>query len=217
MPRAALALLLALLACTKDSPAETPSPPVRKDAPLEAASPPPAPPPAPQPPVDAPITERAAEHSPPGSGDAGSEEAAWTAGLTERKQPAGEVRTLTSVRAGGHEAYDRVVFEFKEALPGYAVEYVDAPIHHCGSGEPMALEGEGVLEVRFVPAQAHDEAGNVTVGKLRQQPGLPVVKELVSSCDFEAHVTWGLGVSAPNRYRVMELSSPPRLVVDVRR
>jgi hypothetical protein len=40
--------------------------------------------------------------------------------------------------------------------------------------------------------------------------------ELELTCDFEAVVTWVLGLESPNRYQVRELSNPPRLVVDVR-
>ncbi|MBA4159064.1 MAG: hypothetical protein H0X65_16535, partial [Gemmatimonadetes bacterium] len=44
----------------------------------------------------------------------------------------------------------------------------------------------------------------------------PVLKQLTLICDFEAQVEWVLGVSSPNRFRVIELHEPARLVVDVR-
>jgi len=42
------------------------------------------------------------------------------------------------------------------------------------------------------------------------------VKELISTCDFEAEVEWVAGVASPNRYRVLELRNPTRLVVDIK-
>ena len=46
---------------------------------------------------------------------------------------------------------------------------------------------------------------------------LAEVLEVELTCDFEVVVTWVLGTKSPNRYRVLELSAPPRLAVDVRR
>jgi hypothetical protein len=54
------------------------------------------------------------------------------------------------------------------------------------------------------------------VSKVEQRPELPVLLQLEPTCDFEGEVSWVLGVKAPNRYRVLELKDPPRLVVDVR-
>ena len=44
----------------------------------------------------------------------------------------------------------------------------------------------------------------------------PIIREIESTCDFEGEVTWVIGVASPNRYQVLELASPARLVVDVR-
>ena len=58
--------------------------------------------------------------------------------------------------------------------------------------------------------------GEATVNERERRLSLPILKELESTCDFEAHVTWVLGMASPNRYRVQELSNPARLIVDVR-
>jgi hypothetical protein len=78
------------------------------------------------------------------------------------------------------------------------------------------VAGDSWLEVRLVPADAHDEAGRALIADRERQMSLGVLRELEQTCDFEAHVTWVLGLASPNRYRVLELQSPPRLVVDVR-
>ena len=140
-----------------------------------------------------------------------------TAGIVEKQRPDAPVAVLREVRSASQEGFDRVVFEFEgSALPGYHVEYVDRPVLQCGSGEPVQVAGEGWLEVRLTPAQAHTEEGEATVKERERRLSLPVLKELESTCDFEAHVTWVLGVASPNRYRVLELSNPARLIVDVR-
>lgn len=155
----------------------------------------------------------------PPDGAGGAEDATggtWTAGIVEdvRSQPA---VTLRAVRSARHADFDRVVFEFEGGrLPGYHIAYIDAPVRACGSGHTVSMAGDGWLEVRLTPARAHTEAGAPTITERTRAPGLPVVRELAMTCDFEAIVTWVLGAAAPNRYRVTELADPARLVVDVR-
>lgn len=140
----------------------------------------------------------------------------WTAGIVDQRRPDLRPVVLRNVRAGRNEGFDRVVFEFEGTLvPGYHVEYIDSPVRHCGSGEVTQVAGQGWLLVRLQPAQAHTEEGRPTMAAREQHPKLPVVLELEQLCDFEGQVEWVLGNRRPERFRVMELSSPPRLVVDV--
>lgn len=140
----------------------------------------------------------------------------WTAGIIDRPQPDAPAATLVAVRTGTHDGFDRVVFEFDGRVPGYHTEYIDRPVRKCGSGHVTQMAGDGWLEVRMSPANAHTEEGRPTVAERERMPNLPVLSELELTCDFEAVVTWVFGVESPNRYQVRELSSPPRLVVDVR-
>ena len=141
----------------------------------------------------------------------------WTAGTVARPAPGTGASTLTEVRAGLHHEYDRVVFEFgRDSLPGYHVEYVDEPIRKCGSGNVVEMAGDGWLEVRMTPARAHTEAGEATITERSRLFDMPVLKQLELTCDFEANVTWVLGLASPNRYRVKEVPDPARLVIDVK-
>lgn len=140
-----------------------------------------------------------------------------TAGIISKRYEVREAALLVDVRTGRHDGFDRIVFEFKGTeLPGYYIEYIDKPVRSCGSGEVVPLAGNGWLQIRFEPANAHTEEGKPTLNFRELVPKLPVVLELRSTCDFEAHVEWVAGVTSPNRYRVLELSSPTRLVVDVK-
>ena len=140
----------------------------------------------------------------------------WTAGIIDRPRSDAPAATLVAVRTGAHDGFDRVVFEFEERVPGYHTEYIDQPVRKCGSGKVTQVAGDGWLEVRMYPANAHTEKGRPTVAERERRPTLPVLAELELTCDFEAVVTWVFGVESPNRYQVRELASPPRLVVDVR-
>lgn len=140
-----------------------------------------------------------------------------TAGIVDVQRPAARVAVLREVRVAEHAGFDRVVFEFSGPdAPGHHVEYIDRPVRRCGSGQVAPLAGDGWLEVRMSPVRAHTEEGRPTVEERERRPGLPVLLELELTCDFEAVVTWVLGVASPNRYRAVELADPPRLVIDVR-
>jgi hypothetical protein len=139
----------------------------------------------------------------------------WTAGAVKLQRQGLAPVTLRSVRAARNEGFDRVVFEFDGAqVPGYQLEYVDKPVIKCGSGDPTEVSGQAWLQVRLTPAQAH-EGAQPTITERERKAGLPVIQELELTCDFEGEVTWVLGSAHPNKYRVMELREPTRLVVDV--
>lgn len=139
----------------------------------------------------------------------------WTAGIVDIP-PEGGISTLVSVRAGGHEEFDRVVWELDGPLPGVHAEYVDEPVRACGSGEPVPLPGDAWLEIRMTPARAHTEDGRATIAERRRATDLPLVLEIAASCDFEAVVTWVIAVRSPEPFRLTWLEDPSRLVVDVR-
>ena len=140
----------------------------------------------------------------------------WTAGIIDQAQSDASVSKLVAVRTATHDGFDRVVFEFDKRIPGYHTEYIDRPVRKCGSGKVTQMAGDGWLEVRLSPAKAHTSEGQSTVAERERILSLPVLSELELTCDFEGIVTWVFGVESPNRYQVRELSSPPRLVIDVR-
>lgn len=145
-----------------------------------------------------------------------TDDSSFTAGIVDHRPPPHAVALLTDVRAAKHEHFDRVVFELGEgAAPGYHLEYIDRPVRQCGSGEVTAVAGDAWLEVRLEPANAHTSAGDPTLGAREQKVSLEVLRELEQTCDFEAQVTWVLGLAKPNRYRVLTLNDPLRLVVDI--
>jgi hypothetical protein len=151
----------------------------------------------------------------PARGENANEPFVGTAGIVDVVRH-GSPSVLAAVRAARHEGYDRVVFEFTGGVPGYHVEYVDRPVRDCGAGDPKPIAGDAWLEVRFFPAFAHTEQGQPTVPFNEFQSNLPNVLEVERTCDFEAVVTWVLGTRSPKRYRVLELSDPSRVVIDVR-
>jgi hypothetical protein len=122
--------------------------------------------------------------------------------------------TLVDVRAGRHPGFDRVVFEFGGGLPEHRVGYVDQLVED-GSGNPVSVAGAADLQVVFQGANAHREDGSPSVSPRRFSPGLAAVKEVAQVGDFEAVVTYGIGLDHRRPITVSTMSGPSRLVIDV--
>jgi len=125
------------------------------------------------------------------------------------------VAVQTDTRFAEHADFDRVVFDFTDNAPGYRIEYVDPPILADGSGLEVEIEGQAFLQVRFLGAQAHDEAGNATIDELEIMAGLASILEIELTGDFEGQVTWVLGLPEELDFRVTDLTDPTRVVIDV--
>jgi hypothetical protein len=161
--------------------------------------------------------EAAGGFAQPEVGDTSADVFEGTAGIVEKKRSELDPATLTDVRTGRHKNFDRIVLEFSgSAVPGYHIEYVDKPARQCGSGDPVLVTGDASLLIQVMPANAHNDQGEATVADRERKLSLPVMKEAKLICDFEADVQWLVGVAKPNKYRVLELLNPSRLVVDIK-
>ena len=199
-----LGCCVTVLSCARDS-KTTPAPPPNATPIISPTATPIATPSAP---TDTALSE---------SGDTSDPTFEGTAGVTQKKRGELPPRTLRTVRAAKHENFDRVVFEFAESgLPGYRIQYVNKPVRNCGAGEVVPVGGNGFLLIQILPANAHTQAGQATIDERERVLNLPVMRELKLICDFEADVQWVVGVSQVKRYRVLELSNPARLVVDIK-
>jgi hypothetical protein len=126
------------------------------------------------------------------------------------------IPTLVAVRAAHHPEttpkYDRVVFEFTGPIPYLRIEYV-ARLIADGSGALIPVTGKAILSVQFTPARAHNDRGQVTAPtgmKFRQ----PLIKEIVRAGDFEAVVTYGIGLARNAEPRILTMGNASRVVID---
>jgi hypothetical protein len=131
-----------------------------------------------------------------------------------------ETALLTDVRAARHEGFDRVVFQFRNVLPGYDVRYVSPPVHQDGSGKVVPIAGSYVARIRMENALDADltqaSAPLTYTGPQRFTPGTPEIAELARAGGFEGVLTWVAGLQDRVDFRVSTLTGPPRLVVDFR-
>ena len=132
------------------------------------------------------------------------------------------ISLLTTVEAGRHEGFDRVVWTFDGDVPAYRVAYVERPITEDGSGAPIEVRGDAALQIILTPASGTDLSGEemrtIYEGPERidgSGSGMSVVEEVVLTGDFEATLSWVIGLDRQAPFAVTELSDPTRVVVDI--
>ena len=128
--------------------------------------------------------------------------------------PAPEV---TGIRVGHHPGFDRIVLDLDGAAPGFRVGYVNR-LHADPSAHLVDLLGPASLRIVLDPANAHDvETGDGTLTTPRRTKWrFDQVRETAVIGDFEAFVTVGAGLARRAPFRVLTLTNPTRIVVDVR-
>ncbi|MFI6184051.1 GerMN domain-containing protein [Nonomuraea sp. NPDC051191] len=125
------------------------------------------------------------------------------------------VPVLVGVRAAHLPGLDRLVFEFQGPVPARQdVRYVSRLVAD-GSGRTVGAVGDALLQVRFDQADGHDRRGRTTYGPTRRTYALPGVVQVVNTGDFEATLTFGVGLARRVPYRIRTLTHPSRVVVDL--
>lgn len=136
-----------------------------------------------------------------------------------------DVTYLTSVNVRENGCGDRIVFAFRDDAgrpPGFRASYepAETALVEDGSGAHVAAAGDAFLVLRLQPAATADVSGDdltfTYTGPRRLRPDdAHFVREVVKSGDFEAVVSWVIGLPEERPFTVSTASSPPRLIVDV--
>ncbi|MGV0405128.1 AMIN-like domain-containing (lipo)protein [Corynebacterium marquesiae] len=135
---------------------------------------------------------------------------------TLRPQAPSEL-TVTDVRIGQHEGFERVVFELDGGgTPGWFVDYADTPTQQ-GSGKTIDYSGETALNVNIDGVVYPFEAGkeDPRIGVV-DAPTEGIVTQVVNGGTFEGRRQFVIGMNARKPYSVQVLDNPTRLVVDIR-
>ena len=137
--------------------------------------------------------------------------------LTKSAETTAASSTLTGIRAGQHDCYDRLVLDLSNASGpvGYTVGYTT--VRGVGTGTAIPLAGDGDLSITL---RAHGES--LTFGDPDHVVGVTgfrTFRQVASGGSFEGVTVLGLGVRAHLPFRVFVLDGPTsgqkRLVVDV--
>lgn len=131
--------------------------------------------------------------------------------------PQATAAVLREIRTGHTASYDRVVFEFTGAVPGYRVEYrstitddpTDRPVHLAGRAYLLVVMQGATLDNAF--QGGHDRYA----GPTRVSPNYSQLRDVSFSGDFEAVLSFGVGLDHRAGFRVLTLTQPSRVVVDV--
>ena len=91
------------------------------------------------------------------------------------------------------------------------VKHVIAP-----SGKAVRVVGSATLKVLFSPANGHFANGHSSFGPIRRTYALPGVIQVVRAEDFEAVLSFAVGVARREPFRVFTLTRPSRVVIDLK-
>jgi hypothetical protein len=150
---------------------------------------------------------------------------AFGGGTTAQKSASSPSQTmlLTAVGTESDACNDRISFDFKDANgaePGYLVEYGPAEEAQTedASGNHIPIDGNAFLVVRFEPAATADISGakleRTYPGPRTIKPdGMQWVEQVSKTGDFEAVLTWAIGLSEQRAFKVT--SEPSRLTIEL--
>jgi hypothetical protein len=166
--------------------------------------------------------------SPPPMQTTGSDcQALEDAGLDARMSPAIENREtmyLTKVTVAADDCTDHVYFDFEKQAPGPGFEVSYQPAETAkiedGSGNAVDIAGDAFLVVRPTPAMTAKIDGEqvtktYTGPKRLTLSGDTSVEDVVKTGDFEAQVTWVIGLDTKRPFTTNATDS--QLVVEIDR
>ena len=134
--------------------------------------------------------------------------------------------TLADARIGAQDGYDRLVLEFVNSatLPeSYNIEYVfdqnGGNTTNVTDDLHLDVEVQGNIALQVQLAGSHwDMVNNVQVYEGSDSLSSSLMGNIIEAKFGGSHagiILWGVGVQEANGYRILELTSPPRIVIDI--
>lgn len=125
--------------------------------------------------------------------------------------------TVSDIRVGRHDGFDRVVFEVGgTGTPGWDVRYVDSAASQ-GSGEAVDVAGDAVLQVTLTGAGYPYDTGveEYSASGPLSAADTETVTEVVFDATFEGTTVSFVGTTGQAPFRVYLLEGPTRVVLEV--
>lgn len=131
----------------------------------------------------------------------------------------GSAVTLTDVRLGAHDGFDRIVFELAgDGEAGYEIGYTEDP-RSAGSGRPLEVPGEATLGITLtnllLPPDAPEGVEPWDGQERLEIDGTSTLEALVADTLYEGRYAFYAGLDQQRPFAVARLSDPQRIVVDV--
>jgi hypothetical protein len=134
-------------------------------------------------------------------------------------------RLLTDVRVGAHGCYERVSFEFKpqkgdvDGPVAWKAAYESPPITEDGSGRRVQVKGTAFLVVTMTAAGAdltqEGAPASYTGPASIEAADTTWIQQVRRTGDFEAVLTWVIGLDKKRPFHVSTEGGPTRVIVDV--
>ena len=125
--------------------------------------------------------------------------------------------TVSDIRIGAHDGFDRVVLEVGgEGTPGWDVQYVDVATSQ-GTGDVVEVAGDAVLQVTLTGAGYPYDTGveEYSAAAPLSAPDTAAVTEVVFDATYEGTTVAFVGTRARAPFRVYLLEAPTRVVLEV--
>ncbi len=133
---------------------------------------------------------------------------------------------LTDARIGPQDGYDRFVLEFDNAgstPESFNIRYVfdqnGGSTTNVSDDIHLGVEVQGSIALQVVVGGSHwDVPNNVKIYDGPDSFSSPSMGNIIEARFGGSHagiILWGIGVQEANGYRILELSNPPRLVIDI--
>ena len=126
--------------------------------------------------------------------------------------------TATALLTDVDVADGLVTFTFRADVPGVDAKYVQPPITEDASGRTVDVKGSAYLSIRLEPASGVDlSSGSATPEETYKGPkqidGSGPIAEVRQTGDFEANMTWVIGLDHERAYRVEADASTVRVYI----
>jgi hypothetical protein len=123
---------------------------------------------------------------------------------------------LTAIRTGRHHSYERLVLDFSSGFGDASVGYAGI-IRQDPSNRVVPLSGHAYLYVvvRGAVATWNAVPHRPYPGPFTVTPNYPTLKQVSVAGDFEAVLSFGIGLDRVAGFKVSRLTGHDRLVIDI--
>jgi hypothetical protein len=126
------------------------------------------------------------------------------------------------IRTGMETCLERIVIELQTSsiptapgFPGYYVRYATGPVKESPSDLPVTIFGSDVLLVSLGSWMNFQGTAGYSGPSQIFPNNTDHIQELRLIENFEGMTTWAIGLDDELPFRVLELSNPPRLVIEL--
>ena len=133
---------------------------------------------------------------------------------TLRPQAPSEL-TVTDVRIGRHEGFERVVFELDGGgAPGWFVDYTSTPMQET-VGQPLQVAGNSFLNINVDGTVYPFELGKDNTVPVTMAGDTGNVIDVINAGTYEGRSQIVVGLRSELPYSVQVMEDPMRVVVDI--